>query len=172
MTDVLIEESTMDEIADAIRTKNGSAATYLPSQMSNAITNLPEGAQVSLQHWDSECFSLNSSYFSGTIVGDTITIEATESTIYITILTLDVKVDRLPSQPSVRTLLATSINNELSLILANSYGQNFQAYTYYQCTPVVQCNYTNRLEVQFWLNPTTNQSIRGQLILYGVHDNA
>lgn len=170
MTDVLIEESTMDEIADAIRTKNGSATTYLPSQMSNAITNLPEGAQVSLQHWDSECFSLASG-FSGSIVGDTITIEDTES-VSITILTLDVKVDSLPSRPNVRMTLANSINDELSLILANSYGQNFQAFTYYQCTPVVQCMYASNLQVQFWLNPTTNQSIRGQLILYGSPDNA
>ena len=170
MVDVLIEESTMDEIADAIRTKNGSAATYLPSQMSNAITNLPEGAQVSLQHWDSECFSLASG-FSGSIVGDTITIEDTES-VSITILTLDVKVDSLPSQPNVRMTLANSINDELSLILANSYGQNFQAFTYYQCTPVVQCMYASNLQVQFWLAPATNQSIRGQLILYGSSVNA
>lgn len=171
MADVLIEESTMDEIADAIRTKNKSATTYLPSQMSNAITNLPEGAQLSLKHWDSECFSL-AQYFSGSIVGDTITIEGIESTTCITVLTLDVKVNSLPSQPGMPMTLANSIDNELSLILAHSYGQNFQAYTYYQCTPVVQCNYTNRLEVRFWLNPTTNQSIRGQLILYGSPDNA
>jgi hypothetical protein len=170
MADVLIEESTMDEIADAIRAKNKSATTYLPSQMSNAITNLPEGAQLSLKHWDSECFSL-AQYFSGSIVGDTITIEGTEN-ISITILTLDVKVNSLPSQPNVRMTLANSINDELSLILANSYGQNFQAFTYYQCTPVVQCMYASNLQVQFWLNPATNQSIRGQLILYGVHDNA
>ena len=170
MVDVLIEESTMDEIADAIRTKNGSAATYLPSQMSNAITNLPEGAQVSLQHWDSECFSLASG-FSGSIVGDTITIEDTES-VSITILTLDVQVDSLPYQPSNFYTLATSTDDELSDILQYSYGQNFQAFTYYQCTPVVQCNHTNSLEVRFWLNPTTNQSIRGQLILYGSSDNA
>ena len=171
MADVLIEESTMDEIADAIRTKNGSATTYLPSQMSNAITNLPEGAQVSLQHWDSECFSL-AQYFSGSIVGDTITIEDTESTTYITVLTLDVKVDSLPYQPSTSMTIADSIDDDLSLILVSSYGQNFQAFTYYQCTPVVQCNHTNRLEVRFWLNPATNQSIRGQLILYGSPDNA
>lgn len=169
MTDVLIEESTMDEIADAIRTKNGSAATYLPSQMSNAITNLPEGAQVSLQHWDSECFSLASG-FSGSIVGDTITIEDTES-VSITILTLDVQVDSLPYQPTNFYTLATPVGNELSDILQYSYGQNFQAFTYYQCTPVVKCDYSGMLEVQFWFNPTTNQSIRGQLILYGSPDN-
>lgn len=170
MADVLIEESTMDEIADAIRTKNGSAAAYLPSQMSNAITNLPEGAQVSLQHWDSEYFSLSSG-FSGTIVGDTITIEDTESTVYITVLTLDVKVETLPYQPSYFYTLAFSTDDELSSILSNSYGQNFQAFTYYQCTPVVQCNHIDALEVRFWLNPVTNQSIRGQLILYGSPDN-
>ena len=171
MTDVLIEESTMDEIADAIRTKNKSATTYLPSQMSNAITNLPEGAQVSLQHWDSECFSLASG-FSGSIVGDTITIEGTESTTYITVLTLDVEVNSLPYPSSALTTLATPVGNELSSILSNSYGQNFQAFTYYQCTPVVQCDYSGILEVRFWLNPTTNQSIRGQLVLYGSPDNA
>ena len=31
MSDILIEQSTMEDIADAIRTKSGSSSTYKPA---------------------------------------------------------------------------------------------------------------------------------------------
>jgi len=40
MSKVLITESYLEDIADAIRSKNGSSNTYKPSQMSTAISNL------------------------------------------------------------------------------------------------------------------------------------
>lgn len=40
MANVLIEQNTMDDIADAIRSKNGSSSTYKPAQMPAAISNL------------------------------------------------------------------------------------------------------------------------------------
>ena len=46
MSDILIEQSTMEDIADAIRTKSGSVSTYKPAQMAPAISNLPSGATL------------------------------------------------------------------------------------------------------------------------------
>lgn len=43
MSNVLVEESNLQNIANAIRTKNGSSDTYLPSQMSSAILDIPSG---------------------------------------------------------------------------------------------------------------------------------
>lgn len=46
MAQVLITETYLDDIADAIRFKNGSETTYTPSQMAPAIralSNVPEG---------------------------------------------------------------------------------------------------------------------------------
>lgn len=40
MSKVMITESYLEDIADAIRSKNGSSNTYKPSQMSTAISNL------------------------------------------------------------------------------------------------------------------------------------
>lgn len=40
MSNVLIEQSTLSNIADAIRAKNGLSNTYTPSQMINAINSL------------------------------------------------------------------------------------------------------------------------------------
>lgn len=41
MANVLISEDSMTAIADAIRTKSGSQDTYKPSQMADAIINIP-----------------------------------------------------------------------------------------------------------------------------------
>ena len=46
MANVLIEQDTMTDIADAIRGKNGSVSTYTPAQMATAIGNLPSGATL------------------------------------------------------------------------------------------------------------------------------
>ena len=43
MANVLIEQDTMADIADAIRGKNGSVSTYTPAQMVTAIANIPTG---------------------------------------------------------------------------------------------------------------------------------
>lgn len=40
MAQVLITESYLDDIADAIRDKNGSEDTYTPAQMATAIENI------------------------------------------------------------------------------------------------------------------------------------
>lgn len=48
MANVLIEQDTMTDIADAIRGKNGSVSTYTPAQMATAIDNLPSGGGSSL----------------------------------------------------------------------------------------------------------------------------
>ena len=41
MSKVLVSESNLTNIANAIRTKNGSSDTYTPTEMDNAINNLP-----------------------------------------------------------------------------------------------------------------------------------
>lgn len=43
MANVFVEESSLQDIADAIRSKNGTQNTYKPSQMADAITDLPSG---------------------------------------------------------------------------------------------------------------------------------
>ena len=40
---VLIDSSTMKDIADAIREKNGTNTEYLPSEMPAAILNISQG---------------------------------------------------------------------------------------------------------------------------------
>ena len=43
MANVLVEETSLSNIASAIRVKNGSTAVYKPGEMAAAITNLPSG---------------------------------------------------------------------------------------------------------------------------------
>lgn len=43
MANVLVEETSLSNIASAIRVKNGSTAVYKPGEMAAAITNLPAG---------------------------------------------------------------------------------------------------------------------------------
>lgn len=42
MAKVLVTEAYLNDIADAIRAKNGGSATYKPGQMAGAIANLPD----------------------------------------------------------------------------------------------------------------------------------
>lgn len=46
MARVLVNESNLQNIADAIRAKNGSSDTYLPSQMASAISNISAGLDI------------------------------------------------------------------------------------------------------------------------------
>lgn len=46
MSKAIIDEQNLTDIADAIRTKNGSADTYTPSEMATAITDLPTPTPV------------------------------------------------------------------------------------------------------------------------------
>lgn len=48
MARVIINESNLENIADAIRAKNGSSDTYLPSQMASAITALSTGLNIKI----------------------------------------------------------------------------------------------------------------------------
>lgn len=41
MAKVLVNESSLQGIANAIRSKNGSASTYLPSEMAAAVQAIP-----------------------------------------------------------------------------------------------------------------------------------
>ena len=41
MANVLVEETSLSNIASAIREKNGGSATYKPGEMAAAISNLP-----------------------------------------------------------------------------------------------------------------------------------
>ena len=50
MADSLIQTATLTAIADAIRAKNGSSDTYLPSQMASAISNISCGLGFSAQN--------------------------------------------------------------------------------------------------------------------------
>lgn len=46
MAEVLINETTLALIGNAIRNKNGTATTYYPSEMPQAITNIQTGAEL------------------------------------------------------------------------------------------------------------------------------
>ena len=43
MANVLVEETSLSNIASAIREKSGDSATYKPGEMAAAISNLPTG---------------------------------------------------------------------------------------------------------------------------------
>lgn len=43
MANVIIDDTNLTNIANAIRGKNGTQTTYLPSEMATAITNIPSG---------------------------------------------------------------------------------------------------------------------------------
>lgn len=67
MANVLIEQGTMDNIADAIRAKNGSSNTYKPAQMPTAIENLPSGATLQSK---SVSYTPSETAQSGTVTAD------------------------------------------------------------------------------------------------------
>lgn len=46
MSKVLVNETSLTSIANAIRAKNGETTTYKPAQMATAITNLPTGGDT------------------------------------------------------------------------------------------------------------------------------
>mgnify|MGYP003571380220 CR=1 FL=1 len=48
MSKVLVTDTYLTDIADSIRSKNGTQNTYKPSEMSSAIDNLPTGSGVSI----------------------------------------------------------------------------------------------------------------------------
>ena len=50
MTRVAITESYLGDIADAIRSKNGSLDTYTPAEMATAISNIPTGGIINNQN--------------------------------------------------------------------------------------------------------------------------
>ena len=59
MANVIIDDTNLTNIANAIRGKNGTQNTYLPSEMATAITNIPSGgggkypwAENILDGWD------------------------------------------------------------------------------------------------------------------------
>ncbi len=51
MAKVLVTEQHLQDIADSIRGKNGSAATYKPGQMSAAIDAIPTGGSTRPETW-------------------------------------------------------------------------------------------------------------------------
>ena len=57
MSKVFVTESYLDDIADAIRGKNGTENTYKPSQMAAAITALPDSAVL-----DDKTITANGTY--------------------------------------------------------------------------------------------------------------
>lgn len=46
MSKVLVTKSSLEDIADAIRVKNGAATTYKPGQMAAAIAALPSSSTL------------------------------------------------------------------------------------------------------------------------------
>lgn len=61
MRKVLINETNLQEIANAIREKNGSSDTYTPTQMSTAIRDIPIGTS---SDFDYIIFDTETTYFN------------------------------------------------------------------------------------------------------------
>ena len=51
MADYLIQESTLDAIADAINAKTGGSSAMTPAEMVTAIGNLPSGGDPQVRNW-------------------------------------------------------------------------------------------------------------------------
>lgn len=49
MSKVVVTESYLSDIAEAIRSKNGSSSTYRPGQMAAAIAAIPTGGDVDIE---------------------------------------------------------------------------------------------------------------------------
>lgn len=58
MVKVLVSESNLEDIADAIRGKDGSANTYTPSEMATAIQNIPSGGSDPSEFFEIEPASI------------------------------------------------------------------------------------------------------------------
>lgn len=52
MAEYLIQDSTLEDIADAIRSKNGSSDTYTPAEMAEAIAEIETGIEPQIFSWD------------------------------------------------------------------------------------------------------------------------
>lgn len=51
MANAIVEEQCLVDIANAIRTKNGTTDTYKPSEMANAILNIQSGGTCDNSYW-------------------------------------------------------------------------------------------------------------------------
>ena len=60
MAEVLVQDSSLQDIADAIREKNGTETTYLPSEMGDAVREISGGGGVTILSGNQDyCFSYN-----------------------------------------------------------------------------------------------------------------
>lgn len=59
MANLLVEKESLEDIADAIRAKNGSSTTYKPSEMAGAISAIPSGG---ITPSGSQTFTENGTY--------------------------------------------------------------------------------------------------------------
>ena len=67
MANVLVQDTSLTAIADAIRGKNGTETTYKPSEMAAAIANLPSGGgslNTTVEGGDCSYFFANSPWFA------------------------------------------------------------------------------------------------------------
>jgi hypothetical protein len=87
MANVIINDTNLTNIADAIRGKNGTTDTYLPSEMAAAITNLPSGGGgveplVLTGNCSYRCSGWFADYYIGKF-GDTITTKDVSTPTYM-----------------------------------------------------------------------------------------
>lgn len=114
---VLVNNSTLQNIADAIRNKNGSSTTYLPSEMATAIDNIPSAQNLTI--------TSGSSTASG---GFQIVIE--------TIPSLDI------SGNSCRYMFADYKGSRIPILNGTSNVTNM-SYMFYNCVSVTNFNLDN-----------------------------
>lgn len=173
MANVLVEQSTMSEIADSIRIKNESSSTYLPSQMSSAITNLPVGAQIRIKEWDSNYFTFSNNISSGTINGQTIFFDNEDGSniIAITVLKINLQMTGSWTQGATYTIatVKNTIDSELYDIFYDSQGRAFQSYTYNNCNILILKEwqqYNIKAQIHGNTSNISSQYMQGQIVLY------
>ena len=76
MSNVLVEESSLQNIADAIRGKNKSIDKYKPSEMANAINNIQTlnggGYKVNITQSEHQTITVSQQSFDNRTAGFTI----------------------------------------------------------------------------------------------------
>ena len=130
MSKVLIENTTMTAIADAIRAKSGKTDGMLPSAMAAEITNLPSGGITNGVSYDS--FDENGNITEISIHGSIVLQEQVSSPTlkaYVTTINLDSKITDIPSSAFYQSAVTSMILPEGLTSIGD--------YAFYKCSKMV-----------------------------------
>lgn len=129
MANVLIEEQTMSDIAAAIREKNGTENTYLPSEMPQAIKDI-EDTGVGSRQWWLEAYSGRTDY--------------TDAFKYFTADEFPL-IDTSNAKTMIRMFYASKLKQAPKFDLSKCTDLTA---IYFQCTDLIECSFINTENVQ------------------------